>query len=298
MSTNSKNRNEKKILIVGGSGFIGRNSIIKFTEYHIGKMINMDKEISGLGIKTIYIDLKFPILSEIRKFAPDYIIYLASLNETESDDFDLAYKINVTGLEYILQELIDYENLKKFIYVSDYKLYTDPLPFTEHSDIQTNNNYLKTKYEAEKVCTKYINQFGFPIIIFRASSIYGPYDRKNSDIISSYIKSAYTNKYIEILNNNIYDYLYITDFIRAIILSFDTLYTGVINIGSGQGFENINIARYIAFKLNISYAVKNNTVYEIHVNDITNIKNVLSWSPEISISKGIDKTMTYFKSSL
>ena len=298
MLNSSKNRNEKKILLIGGSGFIGRNSIIKFTEYHIGKMINMDKEISGLGVNTIYIDLKFPILSEIRRFAPDYIIYLASLNENECDDLDLAYKINVHGLESVFQELIGYENLKKFIYISDYKLYTDPLPFNEKSDIQINNNYLKTKYEAEKICYKYINQFGFPIIIFRASNIYGPYDRKNSDIISTYIKSAYTKKYIEILNNNIYDYLYITDFIRAIIFSFGTLYTGILNIGSGQGFENINIARYIAFKLNISYVVKNNTVYEIHVNDITNIKNILSWAPEISIAKGIDKTMTYFKSSL
>jgi dTDP-D-glucose 4,6-dehydratase len=55
MATNHKSENEKKILIIGGSGFIGRNSIIKFTEYHLGKILNLDKEPSILGVKTIYI---------------------------------------------------------------------------------------------------------------------------------------------------------------------------------------------------------------------------------------------------
>ncbi len=117
MATNHKSENEKKILIIGGSGFIGRNSIIKFTEYHLGKILNLDKEPSILGVKTIYMNLMYPILSSIRRFAPDYIIYLASLNEHESENFNIAYKINVTGLESVLEELIDYEGLKKFIYI-------------------------------------------------------------------------------------------------------------------------------------------------------------------------------------
>lgn len=296
MATNHKSENEKKILIIGGAGFIGRNSIIKFTEYHLGKVLNLDKEQSILGVKTIYMNLMYPVLSSIRRFAPDYIIYLASLNESESKDFDIAYKINVAGLESVLEELIDYEGLKKFIYISDYKLYTGELPFREDSKMNLDSNYLRTKYEAEKTCYKYINEYGFPIIIFRASNLYGPYDRKNPDIIYSYIQSAYRNKLIEVRENNIYDYLYITDFIRAMILSFDTLYTGAINIGSGRGVESINVAKYIAEKLKVEIKIESNICKEQYINNIESIKNVLSWKPAISINSGIDKTITYFKS--
>lgn len=290
-----KNPNAKRILIIGGSGFIGKNSIIKFTEYHLGDMLNMDKQESVLGIKTIYVELKYPILSEIRRFSPEYIIYLASLNEYECKDLKEAYKVNVEGLEKVLEELIDYDGLKKFIYVSDYKLYLPPIPFKEDNKIHTSNNYLKTKYAAERVCFKYINQFGMPIIIFRSSHIYGPYDKNPTDDITSFIESAYKYNSIHVYNNNVYDYLYITDFIKALIMSFDTLYTGILNIGTGQCYESVSIAKYISAKLQVKYVVDNNTVYNVYLNDISLAKDVLGVSTFTNINLGIDHLIEYYK---
>ncbi len=290
-----KSKDQKRILIIGGSGFIGKNSIIKFTEFNIGNMLNLDKDFSLLGVKTIYMDLRSPIFTEIRRFMPEYIIYLASLNDYECDDLNIATRINVDALERIYQELIGYETLKKFIYISDYKLYSSTPPFKENDSIKKNNNYLITKSLAEEICLKYIKEYSIPSIIFRASNIYGPLDQKKNDIISNMIKQALRTDNIIIENNNIYDYLYISDFIKALIKSLDCEFCGIINIGSGKATETINIAKYISSALNTKIEIKNNTIYEFYLNDITKVQNILNWNPRIELSVGIDNTIKYLK---
>ena len=297
MSTNKYSlKKPRKILLVGGSGFIGTNIITKFTEYKVGDILNLDKFNAPLGIKTKYIDLEEPMFNEVHRFNPDNIIYLGSLSENSCDDINKARLINVNGLSSLLQELIEYTNLKSFIYLSDYKLYKDNVPFTERSNILPSNNYLQTKFEAEQLLLKHQQEYGLPVLILRISSLYGPFFNLNYyNFLTSTLLQAVKNHTIEVSNNNIYDYLYISDLVSSIIASFENDYTGVLNIGSGIGYSNIDIAKYIANELKIELKINNNITDNVYINNITFAKNILGWQPNVNIEKGIKETIKHIE---
>ena len=288
---------EKRILLIGGSGFIGVNLIVKFIEYKIGKILNIDKNPSPLGIKTEYVDLKMPLYPNIRNFKPQYIIYLANIQSEDISLSQYSRDINVKGLEVLYQDLIDYTELKKFIYLSDYKVYSDNIPFTEKSEVKKRGIYLATKLEAEEISMKYLESYFIPIIILRLSDIYGLYSKTQTSFLSKSIKSAIQKNEIYIEDNNIYDYLYTSDLVQAIILTLDTTYTGILNIGSGRGYSNIDIVSII--NEFIPSKIKTGSFQQqSFINNITLAKNLLSWEPHTNIKTGIKNTIDYFKTIL
>ena len=295
MSTNKYSLNkQRKVLIIGGSGFVGTNIITKFTEYKVGEILNLDKKNASLGIKTKYLELQEPIFSEVHRFSPDNIIYLASLSENSCDDIKKARSINVDGLSSLLQELVEYTGLKSFIYLSDYGLYKDNVPFIESSNVLPSNNYLQTKLEAEQLLFKHQQEYGLPVLVLRVSSLYGPFFNLNYyNFLTNTLLQAVKNHTIEVSNNNIYDYLYVSDLVSSIIASFETDYTGVLNIGSGIGYSNIDIAKYIADQLKIEIKIKNNITDNVYINNITFAKNILGWQPNVNIEKGIKETIKH-----
>ncbi len=295
MSTNKYSLNkQRKVLIIGGSGFVGTNIITKFTEYKVGEILNLDKKNASLGIKTKYLELQEPIFSEVHRFNPDNIIYLASLSENSCDDIKKARSINVDGLSSLLQELVEYTGLKSFIYLSDYGLYKDNVPFIESSNVLPSNNYLQTKLEAEQLLFKHQQEYGLPVLVLRVSSLYGPFFNLNYyNFLTNTLLQAVKNHTIEVSNNNIYDYLYVSDLVSSIIASFETDYTGVLNIGSGIGYSNIDIAKYIADQLKIEIKIKNNITDNVYINNITFAKNILGWQPNVNIEKGIKETIKH-----
>ncbi|MCL4393146.1 NAD(P)-dependent oxidoreductase [Patescibacteria group bacterium] len=285
---------EKRILLIGGSGFIGVNIIIKFIEYKIGKILNIDKKPSPLGIKTEYIDLKMPLYPNIRNFKPQYIIYLANVYDDDISTANYTREINVKSLEKLYQDLIDYTEIKKFIYLSDYKVYFDNIPFTEKSEVKKRGVYLSTKLEAEEISLQYLESYFLPIVILRLSDIYGLYSENQHNFLSRSIQSAVQKKEIYIENNNIYDYLYTSDLVQSLILLLDSPYTGILNIGSGKGYSNIDIVSII--NEFIPSAIKTgNFQQQSFINNVTLAKNLLSWNPHTNIKTGIKNTIDYFK---
>lgn len=294
---------EKKFLLIGGSGFIGSNIIIKFLEYKLGKILNLDSSISQNLVKTEYVDIIIPGITKIRSFEPDYVIHLASLPEQGTiQNPNFGHKVNIGGLSNTLEELIDYSKLKKFIYLSDYKIYQDTPPFKENSNTFPSNEYLRQKIEAEKIIKKYADEYGIPYLILRVSNIYGEYARDNNSFIEEAITSAIQKKEIIIKDNSIYDYLYISDLIKAIILSFENAFNGTLNIGSGIGYSRENLARYIKELLGQDIKIENIPGTEnnqrVYINDIIQAKNILSWDPKTTIQNGIRETIKYFKEVL
>ena len=294
---------EKKFLLIGGSGFIGSNIIIRFLEYKLGKIFNLDSSISQNLVKTEYADITVPGITKIRSFEPDYIIHLASLSEQETiQKPDFSRKVNISGLSNTLEELIDYSKLKKFIYLSDYKIYQDIPPFKESSNISASNEYLRQKIESEEIIKKYSDEYGIPCLVLRTSNIYGEYAREHNSFIEEAITSAIQKKEIIIKDNSIYDYLYISDLIKAIILSFDNAFNGTLNVGSGLGYSKDNIARYIKDALGQDIKIDNingtENAQKVYINDITQTKDILSWNPKTTIQNGIIETIEYFKEVL
>lgn len=165
-----------KILITGGSGFIGTNIIEKLTSEG-ETILNIDilppqiKEQLSLYKKADICDYE-KLEKLVEDFNPDYVIHLAArtdLNGINQED----YSANIKGVENILRILDKLSNLKRVIFTSSMYVCKPGYIPDGYEDYQPHTEYGKSKVQTEEIIKKHNPKYAWCII--RPTSIWGPY---------------------------------------------------------------------------------------------------------------------------
>ena len=182
-----------KILITGGSGFIGTNVI----KYYLNKgdsVLNIDikppkeKAFKSCWVKTditSYKNLKTVIL----EFRPEYIIHLAARTDLDGKSIK-EYRANTVGTENIIKIANQITTLKRVIFTSS-MLVCMPGHIPKHnSEYSPTTFYGESKVEMEKIIN--IGYHNYEWLIVRPTSIWGPYFGKPyRDFFDLLIKNHY-----------------------------------------------------------------------------------------------------------
>jgi nucleoside-diphosphate-sugar epimerase len=165
-----------KILLTGGSGFIGTNLVEKFIAdgYEI---INID--INEPKIKKFHqnwsnVDINdFESFKKIvQNFCPDYIIHLAA--RTDLEGFTLEdYKTNILGVTNLINIANDLTSLKKIIITSSMLVCYGGYYPKNQFDYRPSTVYGESKVETEKIIWENKPKCDWAII--RPTSIWGPW---------------------------------------------------------------------------------------------------------------------------
>lgn len=302
----------KKILVLGGCGFIGSHVAEVFVKnnypvYIIDNLSTGKLENKPQKAKFYNLDLRNrekldKIFKEIK---PDVISHHASglvgVQESVDDPKKAFSDLEITAN---VVELAKKHKIKHIIFSSSANVYAkgELVPISEESNINPISPYGITKLAIESYLN-YSSVFGLKVTIFRYFNVYGPRQsfEKVGGIVPVLINSLSKNSKALIFGGNqTRDFIYAEDIAYANFLASKKGVAGIYNVGSGEGISINNLINILEKltnqKLNITRR-KKFTEIDDSVADISKIKNSLGWKPQISLEKGLIKTIEFYKLS-
>jgi nucleoside-diphosphate-sugar epimerase len=301
----------KKLLVVGGTGFIGFHILKKGKKlgYNLTSIsLNKPKKERYLsGIK--YLNLDISKKKELKKIKNnfDYVVNAGGYGGLDSN-FKNPTKIfdeQYNGVKNIAGFFLN-KKITKFIQIGS------SLEYASSSGINNENmkinNPITTYGKAKLYSTNYLKFlfkiYNFPAVILRLYQVYGP-TQKNNRIIPYVIESLKRKENINTTKGDqIRDFCFVDDVVEAIYKCFHSQKTDgeVINIGYGKGYKISDVLKKIfSFfpNYNIKKKVKRNKIAHKQtkklVPSIKKAKKILNWKPKISLNKGIELTLTSLK---
>jgi nucleoside-diphosphate-sugar epimerase len=158
--------------------------------------------------------------------------------------------------------------------------------------------YNHSKLVAEDICGYYNQTFNIPIAILRPVNIYGPGQNSNfliPEIIQQVLDKS--KDYVEVMDlRPKRDYLYVDNFIDALIATLDIADFGVFNIGCGYSVSVEEIIKTVMKVTNISKPIhsknieRKNEVWDVYMN-IQKFKDTFHWEPKTSFVEGLSKVI-------
>ena len=167
----------RKMLITGGSGFIGTNLIehlSKDTQYEIQNIDIVKPKISAQDKYWVQVDLRKhdAVVAAVEAFAPDYVIHLGArtdLNGKTLQDYDA----NMSGVSNLLDAIEAARTVKRAIFASSMYVCEPGYMPKDFEDYAPHTLYGESKVETEKRIKTSNPSYTWSII--RPTSIWGPW---------------------------------------------------------------------------------------------------------------------------
>lgn len=315
-----------EILITGGAGFIGSNLGIQLDILgaHVTILDSFISPYGGNRFNLFPIEKSFRLIEgDVRSRelllklvdGKDFVFHLAAQTgrviSMSRPEFDID--INCLGTVNILEAIKTQSRKAKIIFTSSRGVIGEPkyLPVNEDHPVGPKDMYGADKLAAEWYVRIYGNEYAIPYTILRLNNVYGPRCQIRSNhygTINLFISYALQNKEIPIYGDGTQtrDYVYIDDTVDALICSCNKKADSEIYfVGTGVPNTLLSIVRIIGkyvnnTKFRMVKFPKDLAKLDFHdfYSDSIKITANLGWEPSTNLSKGILKTVEYYKNYL
>ena len=312
----------KRILITGGSGFIGTNLIQKLLleEKHIF-IYCVDNFITGNRFlfesfpkdkfRLVEMDICSPDFLSFDFGSIDQIYHLAGIASPEKY---MKYPLmtldtSILGTKNVL-ELTRIHHCR-MLFTSTSEVYGDPLVHPQPEEYYGNVNtlgdrscYDEGKRVAETYIYEYKKKFHLHVKIVRIFNTYGPHmDIEDGRVITNFFKNIFQKKPIVIYGDGTQtrSFCYVSDMVEGLISMMNSEEFGPINLGNP--FCELSLLELVqCFEKVVNHPIPLEFM-EKKMNDpqcrkpvIQKAKKALGWHPKVDILDGLEATYEFFLS--
>ncbi|MBD3379106.1 MAG: dTDP-glucose 4,6-dehydratase [Candidatus Omnitrophica bacterium] len=308
-----------RLLITGGSGFIGSNFIrtilAKYTDIHV---TNLDKltycgnpeNLSDLSSDERYSFVKGDIcdkdvVDRLVDGAEIVVNFAAETHVDRSikypDDFVMT---NVYGVKNLL-EAARKSGISRFLQIGTDEVYGSvPEGLSGEGDpLRPNSPYSSTKAAGDLLALSYHSTFGLPVLVARSSNNFGPYQYPEK-VIPLFITNLIDGKKVPLYGDggNVRDWIHVEDNCRGLDAVLHKGVPGEIyNIGGGSRLSNIELTEKILCIMgkdesSIEYVNDRPGHDRRYALDSSKIR-ALGWEPGSGFDEDLKKTVEWYKSN-
>lgn len=296
---------KKKILVLGGTGFIGyhllkRALLKKYKCYSVSK----SKPKKSRKLKNVrYLICNITDKNLLEKKLENYYDYIVNLSGyvDHSKNSEIE-KIHYNGCKNLV-EIFKKKNIRSFVQIGSGLEYGNKnSPQKETFRCKPKTKYAISKLRAVKYLEKNYKKFQFPFTALRLYQAYGPKQDVNR-LIPYIIKCCLKDKEFPCTSGSqLRDFLYIDDLVDLIFTIFNSRKSrgNIFNVGSGK---NISVKKLITLIVKIikkgkprfnRIKMRKDEINKMYP-DISKVKRLLNWYPKTNLERGLNKTINFYR---
>ncbi|MFN0277734.1 MAG: NAD-dependent epimerase/dehydratase family protein [Pyrinomonadaceae bacterium] len=240
-----------RILVTGGTGFIGRHVVSHLTSDQLRPLVTVFNKSVPDNPHVDFVNLDLTDRTEVNQliaaYKPQVVLHLAGVTGNDDPSGKLYDDVNYNGTINLLSAL-EKTGVSRVVMLGSAAEYgNQPIPFKEDVQAQPVSHYAVSKAKANEFALELHASNGLPVTILRVFTAYG-FGQPDKMFLSQLVTHGLLNQHFSMSDGlQRRDFVYVEDVAAAIMsaMTAENVVGRIINVASGNGTVLRDLAQQV-----------------------------------------------------